>query len=622
MRNKLRIAAFVFIALGMILGSVPQAMARPAATKLSLDLWWMPVERPYFPDAKSVALIMQANLAAIGVETTLISYDWGEYLDRTDNGEHDMCLLGWSADIAHPDNFLHVLLHGDSAVVGTAHNVAFYNNSEVNTLLSAARAETDYTAAATLYQDAQWIIYKDTPWVTVAHSQNNAGYNNTMTGFQTHPTGPGSNVYANVTLGTETSITIARGGDSVTLDPAEFDDGQSWKVARQIYDGLYNMPPDSVTPEPALATNYSVSADLKTWNFSLRQGVTFHDGTPFNSSAVVFSFERAKYGSYSTTDNATDYVINEWTPPEIGYYDYIYDDAMNITEIDEFTVQFSLPTSYAPFLDTLAMGVFSIVSPSYVKTNNGTQNVNRIGEKPRGTGPFMLEDGNWAPDSLITLTENTAYWGGPSVNDEIIFKVIPEAATRVGELQAGTVDIVDNLAAPDATVVDADTDLTLASQAGMNVGYLAMNRLRYPFNDTTPVADPDFGGMTTRGDLISRAFSYAIDRDLLINIIYQGRALKAKNPLPPSFWGYNDTIPHRDYDPERAMAILHSLGFEVTTPPTTSLTPITSISTSVSVSVTTSVVTRQVGFDPFTTIIASFGAFAVIVITIRRRKKK
>jgi peptide/nickel transport system substrate-binding protein len=413
-----------------------------------------------------------------------------------------------------------------------------------------------------------------------------------VSGYVTHPTGQGANVYANVSKSGGTELIIGRGGDAVTLDPAEWTDGQSWKVGRQIYDGLYNLPADSIDPEPGLATNYSVSSDSLEWIFSLRQGVTFHDDTPFNAEAVVFSFERA-----ANWDNESSvYYTSEWVPPEAGYYDYIYGGLdLKVEEIDTYTVKFTLAKPYAPFLATLAMGVFAIVSPSYVKAHPGTQTTDRLGLNPVGTGPYELTE--WVVDSSITLEAYDDFWGTTTGMDKVIFKVITEAATRIGELTAATptVDIVDNVAAADAKKVEDAAGVSIVSQPGMNVGYLALNALRPPFSNDTAVTDPDFGGETSHGTLVRRAFHYAIDRPTIIEEVYQGRAIQAKNPLPPSFWGYNDSVTDYPYDVDHAKEILESLGYD------------------------TSAVAA--GFEPIVTLVTTFGAFAVLV-TIYKRKKK
>ncbi len=580
----------ILLSFGLLYASFPTPVL--AATELSLDLWYMPVERPYFPDAESVALIMQADLAEIGVTTELVTYEWGEYLDRTEDGDHDMCLLGWSADIGDPDNFMYVLLSGDSAVVGTAMNVAFYDNDEVDTLLSTAQSTFDQATRDPLYQEACWLIHKDSPWITVAHSQNLAGVHDDVTGYVTHPTGQGANVYGNVSVSGETALIICRGGDSVTLDPAEWTDGQSWKVGRQIYDGLYNLPANSLDPEPALATSHTVSADGLEWTFNLRQGVTFQDGTDFNASAVVFSFERAMYWA----DNTSEYYINGWVPPEAGYYDYIYGGlGLEVEEISEFVVKFTLNKVYAPFLASLSMGVFAIVSPSYVMAHNGTQTTDRLGLVPVGTGPYEMTE--WVPATTITLDAYDGYWGAAPDMDTLIFKVVPEAATRINELSAGTVHIVDNVAATDAGTVEADANNDIVSQAGMNVGYLAMNALRWPFNDTTVVEDPDFGGDTTHAALVRRAFHYAVNRSKIIEEVYDGRAIQAKNPLPPSFWGYNDSVEDYAFDPDHARDILKDLGYATKGG-------------------------RQAGPDMITALITTVGGLLAVVVVFERKRRK
>jgi ABC-type transport system substrate-binding protein len=556
MKSKLKFFGLLLVSLSMIFASAPGPVLA-AGEQLDLELWYMPVVRPYFPDAKSVAEIMQADLADVGIKTTLVTYDWGEYLDRLEDGNHDMALIGWSADIGDPDNFLHVLLHGSAAKIGTAQNNAFYVNDDVDALLTEARGSTNLTLRTANYEEAQEIIHKDSPWVTVAHSQNLAGVSSDVTGFKIHPTGAGANVFANVSVAGSTDLIIARGGDSVTFDPAELTDGQSWKVVRQVYDGLYNLPADSIDLAPALATGYTVSPDFLEWTFDLRQGVKFHDGSDFNSSAVVFSFERAANWENSTSP----YYINGYIPPEAGYYDYIYGDLdLKVEEVSTYVVKFTLAQPFAPFLASLAMGVFSIVSPTYVMAHSGTDTADRLGQNPVGTGPYKFK--SWEKGTTVTLEKNADYFGPAPKTDQLIFKNILEAATAVSELQAGTVHIIDTVGAADAKTIEEDASLTLPSQAGMNVGYLSLNALRWPFSNDTAMDDPDFTGeKTTAGTLARRAIHYAINRPKIIEEVYDGRALQAKNPLPPSFWGYNDDVVDYAFDQDKAKELLTLLGF-------------------------------------------------------------
>ena len=594
MKPKIRTLLVLVIVLGMVAGALPQAVSA-ANTRLSLTLYYMPVSRPYFPDAKSVAEIMQKNLQAVGINIKLVTMDWGEYLEATEDGEHDMCMLGWSADIADPSNFIEVLLHSKAAVVGTAMNVAFYKSDAVDDLLDAAISETNQTIRDTQYKDAMWIIHQDSPWATIAHADNIAGSLTSVSNFVIHPTGPGANVYGNVSKTGATELIIGRSGDSDSLDPAHFTDGQSWMVARQIYDGLYNMPADSEIAVPALATGYTVSDDGLNYNLTLRQGVKFSDGTDFNASSVVFSFERAR----DWGENETVYMQNGWSPPEVGYYDFIYGAYnMTIEKIDTYTVRFDFETVYGPFIQSLGMGVFSIVSPTYVKAHPydpEAGSIDHLAFKPVGTGPYKLV--SWEEDSLITLTKNPEYWGAAAKMNTLIFKVITENAARIGALTGSspTIDITGNIAATDAKTLEDASGVNLKSQSGMNVGYLAMNFLKEPFSVATLVDDPDFGGQTKQGYLVARAINYAIDKDTILEEVYQGKAVKAKNPSPPGITlGYNDSISHYEFNATKAQVMLDSLGY-VSTPVTA-------------------------GFDTFFMLVSTLGVLATFVAFRRKRR--
>lgn len=593
MKHKLKLLLVSAVVTGMVLGTLPTSVLA-AGERLDLELWYMPVSRPYFPDAKSVAEIMQKNLQSVGIKIKLVTMDWGAYLDATEDGEHDMCMLGWSADIADPSNFIEVLLHSKSAQVGTAMNVAFYKNSDVDKLLDDAISDSNQTTRDILYKDAMWLIHKDSPWATIAHADNNAAVIDDVSGYVTQPTGEGANVYANVSKAGATELIICRSGDSDSLDPREFTDGHSWKVARQIYDGLYNMPADSVDPGTGLATGYTVTPDGLNYTITLREDVKFHDGTDFNASAVVFTFESAR----DWNENDTIYMQNDWCPPEIGYYDFIYGAYnMTIEEIDTYTVKFAMEKVYGPFIQSLAMGVFSIVSPTWVKAHPVTDETNRLTYKPVGTGPYKLKE--WVKDATITLEKNPDYWGKAPLMNRLIFKVIDEAAARVSAVTAATptVDIVDNVAAADTKTVEDADGVSIVSQPGMNVGYLAMNYLKQPFKNMTKIDDPDFGGQTTHGYLVSRAIHYAIDKPTIIEQVYQGKAKLAVNPSPPNIpLGYNTTIDAYDYDPEKAKELLDSLGY-----PTSAVT--------------------AAGFDPIITLVSTLGCFVALVVFYKRRKR-
>ena len=154
----------------------------------SAGLWAMPVARPYNPNARKIAEILQAQYAEIGVETDIVSYEWGTYLDKTDNLEHDMAMLGWTGDNGDPDNFLWVLLSAPAAEP-PAGNIAGWKNAEFTALIKEAKETMDQDRRTELYKQAQVIFKEEAPWLTIAHSVVSVPMKSSVQGFHIYPTG-------------------------------------------------------------------------------------------------------------------------------------------------------------------------------------------------------------------------------------------------------------------------------------------------------------------------------------------------------------------------------------------------------------------------------------------------
>ncbi|MFC4355678.1 ABC transporter substrate-binding protein [Chryseomicrobium palamuruense] len=151
-----------------------------------MELWAMPVPRPYMPDGMKVAEVMQKNLADVGITAEIVSFEWATYLEKARNGEADAFMLGWTGDNGDADNFLYVLLDGDN--IGS-NNYTYYDNEELHDLLIAAQSEVDENKRNELYMQAQEIIHEDAPWVPLAHSTPLLAGKAELTGFLPHPTG-------------------------------------------------------------------------------------------------------------------------------------------------------------------------------------------------------------------------------------------------------------------------------------------------------------------------------------------------------------------------------------------------------------------------------------------------
>ena len=323
---------------------------------------------------------------------------------------------------------------------------------------------------------------------------------------------------------------FGRGGDSVGLDPALEEDGESFKVCDNIYDTLVQYQDGSTEIEPGLATKWESSADGLTWTFHLRKGVTFHDGTPFNAEAVLFSLNRQHDKTHPFHDVSGSYVY--WVATGLA------DIVDTITAIDDWTVQIRLKTAYAPFIYTIAITPFSIVSPTAVQKWGDAYSNN-----PIGTGPFKFVQ--WDRGDKIVLTANDTYWGGRPKLDRVIFRSIPDNAVRLIELQRGGLHAMEFPNPDDLQQIQDDETLELLSQPGMNIGYLAMNMDKPPLDNLK----------------VRLAINHAIDKSAIIKHLYQGLGVPAKNPIPPTLWSYDDTIQDYAHNPELSKKLLAEAGY-------------------------------------------------------------
>jgi len=330
---------------------------------------------------------------------------------------------------------------------------------------------------------------------------------------------------------------FGRGADSVRLDPALVTDGESFRVTGQLLEPLYQYELGSTVPVPALAEECVPSEDATVWECKLREGVTFHDGTPFNAEAVVFNYERWRF-----TDNPYHYESQVFE-----YYEYMwggFDDDSVITEVvalDEFNVRFTLSAPLAPFLANLAMDMFAISSPAAVEAageSYGTPDVGAV-----GTGPFKFV--SWQEGTEIVIEANDDYWGGAPGVDQVVFRVIPDDSARFLALQAGDIHGLEQAVVEDLQTAEASDDLYISTRPALNTGYLAFNYKIEEFNDPN----------------VRLAVEYALDKEGLVQNFYGDYGEVASNFLPPLIWGHNEMIADRGYDPERARELLAEAGF-------------------------------------------------------------
>lgn len=337
------------------------------------------------------------------------------------------------------------------------------------------------------------------------------------------------------------TLVFGRGGDSVGLDPAYETDGNSFMVADNIYEQLVAYMDETTDIEPGLAKSWDISDDGKTYTFQLREGVNFHDGTAFNADAVVFSIGRMMKDR-NVKFFGDDYEIPaQERPPEYWVSMEMDDTVGSIEATGEYTVVFNLLRVEAPFIANMGMDFASIISPAaFMKDPKG------FIRNPVGTGPFSFV--KWVADDSITLEKFKDYWnkanGGPYL-DKVVFRAIPENSVRFLELKVGSIDVCQFPNPADIDLVKKDANLKMVSQPGMNVGYLGFNHTKTLWKNVH----------------LRRAVAHAINRQAIVDNIYQGMGQLAKNGIPPTMWGYNDDVPGYVYDVELAKKELEAAGY-------------------------------------------------------------
>lgn len=329
-------------------------------------------------------------------------------------------------------------------------------------------------------------------------------------------------------------LIIGRGADTKSLDPIRETDGETFRVTENIYETLVSYEDTNTTVIPGLAESWEISEDGLTYTFKLRQGVKFHDGTDFNAEAVKFNFDRwmDKSNKYHNPEGFPYY--NDMFGGYKGDPDHVIKE---IKVVDAHTIQFVLNRTQAPFLANLGMSPFAIASPKAIEGG-------KLGDEPVGTGPFKFA--GWKRNDIITLEKNPDYWnkGYPKL-DKVIFKVIPENTARLTALTSGEIDLMDGLNPDDAEAVKENKDLQLLMRPSMNVGYLAFNTEKKPFDNPK----------------VRQAISHAINKPEMVKAFYSGLGEPATNPMPPSLWGYNDQIKDREYNLDQAKKLLAEAGY-------------------------------------------------------------
>ncbi|GAA0591038.1 ABC transporter substrate-binding protein [Caenispirillum bisanense] len=331
-------------------------------------------------------------------------------------------------------------------------------------------------------------------------------------------------------------------GSPEGLNPVFYTAGTTFDATSvPMYDRLVRFKKGTTEIEPGLAERWEISEDGKTYTFFLRQGVKFHTSKEFtpsrdlNADDVIWSFERQMNAEHPFH--------------KIGGGSYEYFNSMDMAsliermeKVDEHTVRFHLTRAEAPMIANLGMDFASIFSAEYAQKMQEAGTPELVDTNPVGTGPFQFV--TYQKDAQIRYRAFPDYWAGKAPLDQLVFSITPDASVRYAKLKAGECHVMPYPNPADIEQMRSEAGIKLESQEGLNVGYLAYNTEKEPFTDAR----------------VRRALDMAINKDAIIEAVFQGAGTAAKNPLPPTLWSYNDELEDRKFDPEAAKALLAEAG--------------------------------------------------------------
>lgn len=315
--------------------------------------------------------------------------------------------------------------------------------------------------------------------------------------------------------GSTGTVTVVPPQNLQTLDPNIGVTEITRMVTGHMYDQIIYLA-DDASLQPMLAESWQ-PLDDRTWEFKLRQDVTFHDGTPFNAEVMKFTIERILDPDYNSLQRTF------WVP------------VTEITTPDEFTcvIETESPMGVMPYV----MALTTPVHPDVGMDAEG------FPAEPIGTGPYKFVE--WLKDDRVVMEANPDYWGGPPQIQQVVFREIPELSTRMSAFEAGEVDVVLEIVPEDVERIQGREALDVLNVETFRTSWLWMNGQREPFTDVR----------------VRQAIQHAINFEDIANSIIQGVGYRAQAPIAPTVFGSHSDLPPYEYNPDRARDLLAEAGY-------------------------------------------------------------
>ena len=323
------------------------------------------------------------------------------------------------------------------------------------------------------------------------------------------------------------------GVDPTTLDPALTTDSTSYELVVELFGGLMRLTDDPNQPIVLdLAESFEVSQDGTVYRFILRENLVFSDGTPLTASDVKWSWERAALPETGSP------IVKEFLGDIVGINDIVDGNASSaegITVVDDTTLEVRIDAPKPYFIAKLTYPVTFVVSRDNIESGGESWT-----DAPVGTGPFVLKD--YEIGVSMTLARNERYWDRPAYLDEVQFNLVGGSALAMYEN-----DEIDISGIPTASFervtdpADPLYDEVVDVPPEFFTHYIGFNSDLPPFDDVH----------------FRRAMNYAVDKELIVEAVLQGRVRAAYGPLPPGFIGFNPDLERLEFDPDKAVEELN-----------------------------------------------------------------
>ena len=298
------------------------------------------------------------------------------------------------------------------------------------------------------------------------------------------------------------TLTIAQGADPVSLDPYGTTDTPAIRVASCIFETLVTRD-DNGDIAPGLAESWEI----------------VDDGLDLKACDVEFSFSKIAESPHASSIRATI-------------------DFENSKAIDDYTFEMKMTEPFGPILNHLGHAVMAIVNEkAYTEAGDA------VGQNPVGTGPYKFV--SWAASDRIVLEANQDYWGTAPTIPNVIWRTIPEVATRSIEVEAGGVDVAVDIQASDVERLESKDGVEVFREVASSINFIGLNTTMAPYDNVK----------------VRQAIDLAIDKEAIYNVVYQGTGTIAEAPMSSVVWAYNDQLPKHEYNVEKAKELLKEAGY-------------------------------------------------------------